>query len=278
MNIEKIKNYNQKLLAVTGTLVALFVLLGLMGLMLALVKEIRWLFPRENENVGLIAEEEVQELQQENKRKQVISYDLPQLVDTVNLVYMIPVSHKTLKKAEDIDDNYIEEQSFGFSGSGKRGSRYSKVYNGYFNNLLIYDHKKNETKKLYEGRMQFDHINTEYFEDDILLVFTASTKDTNKDGVIDFKDLSSLMIYSLKEKKLRTVAIENTAIKEFSFVEDQKDLIISFGLDYNKDGKFDQYSEPTVIKKYDFKAEKLQNVIDTKLSEELQKQLQGSSL
>ncbi|KXX70561.1 hypothetical protein [Flammeovirga sp. SJP92] len=273
MNIEKIKNYNQKLLAFIGTLVLLIVIIGFLSLLVFVLSEIGSSFTREENNMGIIAQEEVQELEQENKRKQVISYNLPQLVDTVNLIYMIPVSHKTLKKAEDINEDDTSPRSSSYS---KTSARYSKRYNGNFNNLLIYDHMKGETTKLYQGRMHFDYIKTEYFEDDILLLFKASTKDTNKDGVIDHKDLKSLLLYSLKDKKLRTVTLEKTDIYQYSFVEDKKELLIEFGIDYNKDGKYNASVEPTLIKKYDYKNDQLLDVIDPTLTDELQKQLQGT--
>lgn len=55
--------------------------------------------PRHNPS-GLISDDKVEALNQENLRKQIVSYAQPQLADSVNSVYVIPVSVLTLKKAE----------------------------------------------------------------------------------------------------------------------------------------------------------------------------------
>lgn len=156
MNIEKIKNYNQKVLAVIGTVVILISIFGLIIISTVAVTEISRIFSSDDQDVGILSDEKIEELQQENKRQQLISYENPVLIDTLNLVYLIPVSHKTLQSAEFIDDgllNITEAPS-----DYKSESRLSIQYSGDFNNLLIYDFKNGSVEKLFNERINFKDI------------------------------------------------------------------------------------------------------------------------
>lgn len=275
MNINKIRNYNQKLLAILGTVVIIIAIIGLILIVVFAIEEIGRNFRNNNQDDGILSDERIEELQKEKKREQLISYETPRLVDTLNFVYIIPVSHKTLNSAE-----YIDEEILGLldvhSGSYKSDKRYSRQYYGDFNNLLVYDYKKHSINKLFSERVNFGSIQTEYFKDDILIWFSAATKDSYKDGVINQEDYKTLFIYSLNDKRLREIQLDSTDVLQINFVEDSKDLIIQFGIDHNKNGKFDQYSEPSLIKKYDYKSEKLIDIVSQEINTELQMKLEGT--
>ncbi len=275
MNIERLKNYNQKLLAILGTTIVLIVIVGFILITHFAIDEISRSNRYRNQEDGILSDEKIEKLQEENKRKQLISYDIPRLIDTLNLIYIIPVSHKTLKSAEFIDD----EEALGlmdFRGSIKSERRYSSQYYGDFNNLLIYDFKENNTKKLFADRVNFGNIKAEYFRDDILILLEVSNQDTYKDGVVNLMDLKSLFIYSFKEKELRKIHQKNMDVSQVQFVENSKDLLIKFGVDQNGDGKYDEYFEPSIIKKYNFMKDELTNIVDENIDKELQQKLEGT--
>lgn len=98
MKIEKIKNYNQKLLAVLGTIGAIFLVIALIAFISIVIKEFRW-SNYDDVETGILSNEKIEKLQKENKREQVISYETPKLIDTLNSVYIFPVSHKTLQRS-----------------------------------------------------------------------------------------------------------------------------------------------------------------------------------
>jgi hypothetical protein len=275
MKIEKVKNYNQKLLAVLGTIGAIFLVVALVSFIFIAIQESRRYDYNEPET-GILSEEKIQELQKENKRKQVISFESPILVDTLNLNYIIPVSHKTLNGTEDIVGLLNAFTSSDSKISKKNDDRYSRRFYGVFNNVILYDGKKGTNNKLFNNRLNFEKIETEYFDDEILLLIKASDKDTFKDGVINLKDFSSLYIYALNEGEMRKIEISGMDVFRFNFIEKTKDLIIEFGVDKNNDGFYENYNEPTIIKRYDFKSQKLVDIIDPKISSELQKLLEGT--
>jgi hypothetical protein len=279
MKIEKIKNYNQKLLAILGTIGGICIIIALISFISLLIKE-QNRFDYNEPETGILSEEKIEKLQKENKREQVISYETPILIDTLNLKYLIPISHKTLNEKEDIGLNGLLNA---YTGGGseseefiKKDERYSKRFYGEFNNIIIYNAIKGTNNKLFNSRINFDKIKTEYFENEILILIKASEKDTYKDGVINLKDFSSLYIYSFNEKKMKKIGIEGMDVYSFNFINKSKDLIVEFGIDKNKDGTFENHNEPTIIKKYDFRNDKLIEIIDSKINSELQKTLEGT--
>jgi hypothetical protein len=275
MEMERIKNYNQKLLAALGTVVAIVAIVGLVALTYFVIAEIGRDFRFNNKKTGILSDEKIEKLIKENKRQQVISYNFPQLVDTLNSIYIIPVSHKTLNEPEYIDEGLLDLLDIHESMSNP-DDRYSKRFYGSFNNLLVYDLKVNRTTKLFDERINFGEIRTEYFDDDILVLFEAADKDTYKDGVINLVDYKSLYIYSLGNDNLQKITFPNSDISHYNFIEGSKDLLIQFGIDKNGNGKYEEYQEPGVMKKYDYHIGELQEIIDEEISNELQKILEGT--
>jgi hypothetical protein len=268
----KIEKYNQRLLALLGTIGTIFLVIALFAFIGLISKEYNSYSSYEEEN-GILSNEKVEKLQEENKRKQLISFENLRLIDTLNSVYIIPVSQKTLNQEENIN---------GLLGIGKNSSyessnnRYSKSFYGTFNNLIIYESKTGKNKKLFNNRVNFNRIETEYFDDDILLLMKVAEKDTSKDRVINLQDLKSLYIYSLKEEKLKKISLENMDVSNYEFLNKKKNISILFGIDKNKNGEFEQYREPTTIKRYNYSKESLVNLVDEKIIIELQKTLEGT--
>lgn len=274
MKTEKIKNYNQKILAILGTLAIILVIVSIVGIVGIAISEFLRFNNNDDIETGILSDEKIEELQKENKREQVISYQNPKLIDTLNSVYIIPVSHKNLNEAESINGLLnLKKTSSRYEPSD---SRYSRQFYGAYNNLIIYNQKNEATHKLFDERVNFNEINTEYFSDDILLLFKVAEKDTHKDGVINLLDFKSLYIYSINEKKLRKIGNEAMDVVSYKFLNDSKNLIIRFGIDKNKDGKYEELNEPTIIKKYNYQTEKITDIIGEKTNSELQKMLEGT--
>lgn len=279
MKIEKIKNYNQKLLAILGTIAGIFLIIALVSFISIVIQEHRR-YNYEEPETGILSKEKIEKLQKENKREQVISYETPILIDTLNSQYIIPVSHKTLNEKEDIGLNGLlnaySDSGSDFSVKEKRDERYSREYYGEYNNIIVFDEPNSINKKLFKKRINFNEIKSEYFDKEILILIKASDKDTFKDGVINLRDLTSLYIYSIKENKIRKIGIEGMDVYNYKFINKSKNLIIEFGIDKNKNGAFESYNEPIILKKYNFEKEKLVGIVDEKINSELQKKLEGT--
>lgn len=277
MKIEKIKNYNQKILAVLATIGVIFLTVALISMISISIQEHRRFNDYDEVETGILSEEKIEQLQKENKREQVISFETPKLIDTLNSVYVIPVSHKNLNEKEDIDAlGLLNSYSGPDSGYDQIDDRYSSRVYGAFNNLIIYDQKSEKNNKLFDQRVNFKNFDVEYFSDDILLIFKVAEKDTYRDGVINLLDFKSLYVYSFNEKKLKKIESQKMDVFSYKFLNNSKDLIIRFGIDKNNDGKYENHNEPTIIKKYSFETERLTDIILEKTSSDLQKMLEGT--
>lgn len=273
----KIEKYNQRLLAVLGTVGVIFLIVALFAFITVTILEHRRFDNYDDD--GILSDEKIEELQKENKREQVISYEAPRLVDTLNSIYIIPVSHKTLDEKEDIDDveGVLNLKSRASSSRGyKSDSRYSSRHYGEFNNLIVYNPTNKSTQQLFDKRINFNQIDVEYFADDILLLMQVAESDTHRDGVINLSDFKNLYIYSLKEKKMNKISIEGMDMFKYRFLNDSKDLIVLFGIDKNDDGQYENNIEPTVIKMYEYDNRKLVDIISDEMNDKLQKRLEGT--
>ena len=274
MNIEKIKNYNQKMLAVLVTAASMMAIIGLFSVLFFTIAEINRSYYMNNDDTGILTDEKIETLQKENKRQQLISYESPRLVDSLKMIYLIPVSHKTLNDPELIED--ATPVAFGYASSSRSDKRYSGYMYGSFNNLIVYDKKAESSKKLFDKRINFNELHIEYFVDDIIVLFRASEADTYKDGVINQKDLSVLYLYSLAKQELKQISLADAGIFQFKFVEESKDLLILFGTDRNKNGMYDEYLEPSVLKYYNYASDTLSDIVEPSMHDAMQKMLDGS--
>jgi len=265
MNIEKIKNYNQKMLAVFGTIAVIAAAVGLISLLVLIITE---LVPNKPSGTNaLLSDDKVEQLKKDSLIQQIISYDSPRLVDTLNLIYLIPVNVKTLDK-EGTETLKLVDAGYELSSGRKyRGVRFY----GSFNNLIIYDYKNRNSRKICDYRLIGTDLSYTYFEDEIIIVFTGAERDTDGDKTITLLDFKSLFVYSLKSKELRKISRENSTVSSFNFIEGRKDILVTYGYDRNKNNEFDTETEPTYVEKYDYIANTLVPIIDGELERDIQK-------
>lgn len=278
MKIEKIKNFNQIILAIAG-------IFGIILLLIFLIMAVSdlfsgWRYDRNRNKTitnSLISEEKVEALNQENLRLQIISYESPLLIDTLNAVYIIPVSVSTLDKPETVVEA-SDEEVLGllntFGSSSRKGYYHEDYFDGLFANLIIYKPVVNKTILLFNERIMLSRLRAYNYEDDILLVFYTAEKDTNKDGLVNFKDDTNLCIYSVKDEKIHRIAEGTNSIVDYHFVENSKDLLIEFSLSQYKEVKFKSY-KPRKIMKYEFETERLSEVVPAGIQQQMQNLVEG---
>jgi len=279
MKIEKIKNFNQVILAIAGVL-------GLILLLIFIIMAVSELFRTwdigsgKNKTItnSLISDEKIEKLNQENQRLQIVSYESPILIDTANVVYLIPVSVSTLDKPETVVEG-IEGSGLmalydPFSSMRKRGYYKENYFEGLFANLIVYKPIENKNVLLFNERIMLSGLHTYTFKDDILLVFFTAEKDTNKDGFINFDDDKNLCIYSIKTEKMRRIAEGTNSITDYQFVENSKDLLVEFSLSQYNDVKFKSY-KPSKIMKYEFETDKLSDVVPAQIQQQMQNLVEG---
>jgi hypothetical protein len=269
MNIEKIRNYNQKMLAIFSTAIVIIAAIGLISLLIFVITEI---IPDNKPDTNvLLSDIKIDQLKQDSLHQQIISFNTPELIDTASLVYIIPVNVKTLSKPEELDKQILNFSDINKeSGSGSSGSRYDRYYYGAFNNIIIFDYKNNLKKMVCNTRLIGTDLQSEYFPDEIILTFTGCENDSDKDNQITLKDLQDLFIYSMKEKVLKQIRQPDSTVESYKYVPGEKDILITFGFDRNKNNLFENQTEPTYIMKYDYSSGELISIVDNNLNNELQ--------
>jgi len=279
MKIEKIKNFNQVILAIAGIMGLLLLLVFIVAAVSDLFRT--WNFGSDRSSTitnSLIAEDKIETLNRENLRLQIISYESPKLIDTLNAVYIIPVSVSTLDKPETVVEAGFDEGLLGlldtFDPMEKKGYYRENYFEGLFANLIIYQPVENKTILLFNERIMLSGLRTYDFKDDILLVFFTAEKDSNKDGLINFNDDKNLCIYSLKTGKMHRIAEGTNSITDYQFVENSKDLLVEFSLSQYNDVKFKSY-KPRKIMRYEFKTEKLSEVVPIQIQQQMQNLVEG---
>jgi hypothetical protein len=267
MNIEKIKNYNQTMLAVIVTAAVAFAIVGLFSFIFFMITEVFNFFPRNNSyNAESVLPEKNFNDEKQDPNKQYISYDFPELVDTALQLYIIPIRQRNEYQ---LDQYYSRKISFSKSASYSENESYNYSYNTFIN-LLIYDAKNGKTESLFKQKILISGYSTKYFKDDVFIVFEAAYSDTDKSGEITMRDQTSLFIYSLHNMLLKQVKYSGLSTLQIQFIGDTKDLIVRFGVDpadrYDKKSGADEI----VLCKYDYERDELYKINDEKLHKNLQ--------
>lgn len=272
MEIEKIRNYNQRILAVFGSLAVLLMLLAIVVVLVNFIDDLRW---RHKETDNEMVSNEVAEKNYEKQiRTHQVSFENLQLIDSSNYIYLLPVSQSALKLEEFLDKNKIEsEESLGvldmYGG-------YSNFYYGpkSFNNALVFNSRDGSVRKLFRKRLSINKISIQKIKDKPYVFFAVTDKDSNKDGVLGANDLKTLYYYSVSDMDLTAIENEGADYADFDIIPGTSQLIIKYGLDNDSSGKFD-WDEPMVLKTYEIGERALKDLISPGLIDGLQATLDG---
>ncbi len=272
MNIEKIKNYNQKMLAVITTAAVAFAVIGLFSFIFFILNDVFRVFHGSTvryQEDGLPTEEFAYGEPESNKQNLFISYHFPHLVDTSKQIFVIPVTHQT---QDEIRDNYSRKITF--SGSGSYDN-YDYSNNSAFINFVIYDALSNQSEKLFRQQVVIGEYHPIYLSDDILLVFEAAIEDTDSNGKINLNDNKALFIYSLSNRELKQVEMDGRTVIQYRFIAKTKDLIVRFGKNTNTRMKKDEEFDPGILCKYIYAKDQLITINNSKLNTELKEIAEG---
>jgi hypothetical protein len=267
--MEKIKKYNQIILAIIGTIALLLLIIGGGMTLKVIYEELTW--NNNYEEVSIISNEKVEELAGDSLRKQLITFKNIILIDTLNEKFLIPVQQSNLVNEEYIDDSNL----FGMinSYSGGKGTYY---YGGnYYNNLLVFDNKTNKIRELFENRISIDEFDKIEIENNVIVTIRVTTEDSNGDGFLNSKDLQQLFIYNVSEDKLVEIPAEGKDYIRLKILFPNEDFVVLYGIDKNKDGEFHSRQEPMFFYNLDINTGKTELLIKEEQLKSLQRKLDG---
>ena len=266
----KLKNYNQLLLAIGATLALLFFIGAIVFIAIDEFRRGNVASPE-----GIIATEETKELLGDSLRKQIVSFNNIELVDSARKLYLLPVRQAQIEDGESIDDMVGLTNSF--TGMDVRYEKYSYTKNTAYNNLVLYESAQEVSTILFDDRISIStYTIVKTIDDKIYILISGTDRDSNKDKYLNRKDLQKLFIYSVDNKQLTEVK-SNEKFTTINVYKDNntKDIIGKFGLDRNDNGKFEIGREPMIFYKIDLKTKSLINILSTEQIEKLQKLLEG---
>ncbi len=269
MDIEKIKNYNTKVLAIFLTTLVAFAVIGLISFIIFLFTEV-FHFPQNSSTYtpeGIQVEEPQQNSETGNDNQLHVSYSFPQLADTLNQLYIISVGHQT---KYEIESSLNKRGKFLSSSSSESNNTYDYNTQATSVNLLIYDAKNAKLEKLFKQQILMGNYDTYYDKDDVIIVFEAVDKDSNKDGRITLDDETSLYFYSLRNKTMKLAKMEGETVLQYEFNIKTRNAMIRFGDDPNNRKDKNEIVSPGTLCRYDFDSDKLSKINDIQLNTELE--------
>lgn len=268
--MEKLKKYNQKLLAIIGTLVlAVLVVYIIIGGIFLGSELIDHFTDRDYQDNAITLSDTLttDEGREVIKRDQALSFSQPRLIDTLNFLYIIPVSQVNLKGVEDV---LVEKEVYGLLNAVSKGGRKYYRFDGYFNNVIVYDQKSDQKYPLFKSKVVVTEFEAHRIDGKYYLILEGAIDDSNNDNKLDRDDLKSLFVYDFESNKLSKFGFENMGLEWYYLTYETSEILISYTIDKDQNGEVDKYQEPTIIKKLDLSTGEIDNLIDQNLIDHLQ--------
>jgi hypothetical protein len=269
MNIEKIKNYNQFMLSIITSIAVAFGIIGLISLIIFLLNDVFRVFNKSSDyqETGISIYDSTINQNGNELNKLYIAWNFPELIDSTNQIYVIPIGHKT---NQELQNDYLKLSSSVSKSYGGFDSRsdYSSEEKRYVN-MMIYDGKSGKSEILFKQKLLIGEFRAQYYKDDILLTMEAALADTNNDKNISFDDQTSLFIYSIHNKSLRQLKYTDKSVLYFEKIPNTKDFLIKFGLEASKRDENKSNTDLSILCRYNYDQDQLVVINDEKIQKEL---------
>ena len=263
-----IRKYNQRLLAILGTLsiAALAIILLIIGIFFIVDLVDNIISSNARDNSLIVESSDDQEIK---LRKQEITFYSPKLIDTLSTTYLIPVSQVNLKNPEEYQKAEKESFEFGFS-KGSYKSRSGYQYTGTYNNLIIYNQETNEKNLIFNEKINISSYQYFKINNNLFLFIKGAKIDSNKNKKLDDSDLESFYSYNVFSKELQEIAFENMGLVDYRIANASDEIILRFAEDKDKDGEIDEYQEPVILKSLRLDSKSVEDLIDESMINQIQ--------
>ena len=263
--MQRIKNYNQIMLAIAGTVGVIILIFSAIMLLMQLTRS--WSYDNNRDNSGVIATEETNELKKDSIRKQIISFNSIEVIDSVSQLFLLPVGQANLANKEKFDTQL-------FNAKNSIGDYSYRNY--YYNNLVIFDAISSESKIIFEERLSIERYFIHEINNEKYIVIEGAKTDTNKDGILNSNDFQDIFIYDMQKKQLSEIKTQDN-FTTLSVIRPQRSnqLVAQFGIDRNNNFNFEGKTEPKAYYKIDLNSMTLQEFINADQVTALQKLLEG---
>jgi len=268
MDIEKVKNYNQKMLAIIVSAGVLMAFIGLLALIFFIGDEVIRTFRNRNtyNNQEVIASQSDIYDNDNNSDTANPSFNLPELIDSVRQIYIIPVKQTS---AYEITDNNSKKLLFSRQHSSYKYRNYNDYNQVNYVNMIIFDAKSGKKEILFRQNLVIGNYGANDVNNDVLLLMEIALSDTNKDGRIGINDETSLFIYSTQNQTIREIKYKGKSVLNFQNIPNTRDYMVKFGSDPSKINKTEEKNNTAVLCRYIYDQDKLENIYDENVAKEL---------
>ena len=268
--MDKLKRYNQKLLAIIGTTILVIagisIIFGLGAFVVSLLDF------SNADNHGLKVPTETTTINNDSiefVRTQAITFNSPYKLDTAQSKFLIAVGQVNLKTEEK-----VRIESGGMSKISSYEYPYESHY-GLFNNFIYYNNESGISHKIFDERIAITSWLFLKIDSIEVLLFKGTTTDDNSDGQIDYNDYQSLFAYYLNNQELLRYNFDNKTVLEFEPMNKTNLVSIELGIDKDKDFDFENRSEPKEITSLNVRTRKIQPIVIDEIKHDIQKIVDG---
>ncbi len=271
--MEKLKKYNQILLATFGSLAVLGLVFLLLFLMVEFFED--WNRDRNRYQDNDLVVAPTLNTTQDTLKTQGLVYSMPVLLDTLPQIHIITVSQVTLETPQEV---YASENAMYDIPMTRRGRiKSAKIgyrRNGDFNNLILFDGIRDTKNPIFDFKCMVSSFQFWKVNNTSYLIIVGTSIDSNKDNKLNYSDLADLYIYEIGSKSIQKLRVDNHGFISYKIIYDSDELIIQYGEDINKNGEYESYVEPNILKHYSLETKKISPFISTQLMNQLENNIQ----
>ncbi|MEN8119008.1 MAG: hypothetical protein ABFS35_01615 [Bacteroidota bacterium] len=262
MNLQK---YNQRLLAILGTLAALgLTLLIFIGLFEFISSQIRRSNRTQNDSGIVIDQNQV--IDTTNfKFTQEISILKPYQLDSIKPVFVIPIGQKDQKTKR----LHTLTAGMGFSSDVVEDYYYSS-FSGLYNNFVLIDYLRDIRIPIFNSKIALTEWAYIKIDSSQLILFKGTNKDINEDGLLNEDDFQSLFVFDVATLKLKELSFENETVREFDPLSMTSKIYVKTGKDINNDKMFEYRKEPTDLYFYDISTGESETLVPENIKKTIQ--------
>ena len=268
--MKNIVAYNQKILAIIGTLL-IIILIGSTIIICGLIISDTFK-QKNNQNItdnSITINNNDSKISEAEEMNQKITVESPKLIDSLNKLYIIPISQVNVENKS--NGNYREPELLVIrKGYYKSKNKYYR-YSGEYNNIVVYSETKELTKIIFKNKIYISEFNNIEFNSGHYLLIKGSINDTNKDGKLNEDDLQVLYLYNLNSEQLKKYEFENLSYVDYNLIFDANKIILRYAIDENKNGSINYLQEPIIAKKLNLIKFQITDLIDNNQIETLNK-------
>lgn len=239
----------------------------------------------------VIAPDRVEELLAKGQRQQLISFRnaLQSIGEQRVELYAIGVGQVNLAEPENIPNVTVtgnRQSSKNLTSTSpvavvdQEGETEPYPIHGQFNNIVLYEKKKDAFTTVFDKRAAISSFQAGWRTSRPVLGIFAAEVDTDGDGALSSSDMEVLYVYTLDDKTLHRVTLENMHADSIIGVPNADYLLVQYRVDRNKDGEIQgsrgrDEEEPTTIMRVDLKTFAVTPFVPSDVAANLQRILEG---